>query len=161
MPSKVVPPPPPPLPVSSVRAGPHYSLLSLLALRLQSLVLPQSWPRRHALGSGLISHVHKAPVDMYCYPHAARCSLSLPSHVGDGRTLCQLAPNLGQKASMWYKAPGTLRGEYKGWFYTYSRASVSSGLSVQLLNIDMTVFSVWRDQQTRPTSRPNVGNSAR
>lgn len=40
-PPRLLPPPPPPLPwaLSSVRAGPHYSLLSLLAFRLQSLVL--------------------------------------------------------------------------------------------------------------------------
>lgn len=37
--SKVVIPPPVPWALSSVRAGPHYSLLSLLAFRLHSLVL--------------------------------------------------------------------------------------------------------------------------
>lgn len=83
------------LAVSSVRTGPHYSLLSLLALRLQCAVLHSPVPLScHAVGSSLISLVHKAPVDVCRYPLEARCFQSSPSHVGEGRTLCQLAPTI-------------------------------------------------------------------
>lgn len=91
-----------------VRAGPHYSLLSRLALRLQSLVLHSPV---------LLSLLLWAPV---LSPWSTKllwmCAAIHPLHVVPNHLLATLVkaehcanlpPQLGQKDSMWYKATET------------------------------------------------------
>lgn len=99
--------------VSSVRAGPHYSLASFAATRLLSFVPHSPSPSTscHAASSSLISLVHKAPVDVWCYPLSTCFSQSLPSHVSEdwipSWVEAKYRTKKKKKSSMWDKISQT------------------------------------------------------
>lgn len=96
--------------VSSVRAGPHYSLLSLLALRLQSLVL--HFPVPDSLScSGPEPYLSNTQSSRGSVLLSTRSTLfpiaSFPR--GAGRTLCTLAPAIRTKTQHEVQIPETVR----------------------------------------------------
>lgn len=117
LPSKVVIPL---LPVSSVRAGPHYSLLRLLALRLQSLILDSPSLSLPVMLQAQALSPRSTKLPWMCTAiHTRQTRPNISSHCcEESKTLCQLALNLGQKDIIWHKATGNVRAQYKHLFYT-------------------------------------------